>query len=254
MTGQTAQPGSRSHIDRRLAVPYYRQLRDILLERMDSEWVPGGRLPSESEICRAYGVSRTVVRQALHDLDGEGLVLRVKGKGTFITQRKVNATFVQQPVGFHASMTAQGYTVGSNVIALGVAKATPLLAKLLDLAIGEAVVQFDRVRTLDGLPIQVERTSLPHRLVPGFETIDMQDRSLYATLEERYGIRPTSWNRTFEAVPMPRGDADRLGVRLGSPALRISSLSRTADGVAIEYDLAVYRGDRARFEIAFTSQ
>jgi GntR family transcriptional regulator len=254
MTGQAVQPASGAHIDRRLVVPYYRQLRDILARRMDSEWVPGGRLPSESEICRAYGVSRTVVRQALDDLDGEGLLFRVKGKGTFITQRKVNATFVQQPVGFHASMTAQGYTVGSHVLALGAAKATPLLAKLLDLAIGAPVVQLDRVRTLDELPIQVERTYLPHRLVPGFETIDMENRSLYATLEERYGIRPTSWNRTFEVVPMSRGDADRLGVKPGSPALSMSSLSRTADGVAVEYDLAVYRGDRARFEITFVSQ
>lgn len=116
------------------------------------------------------------------------------------------------------------------------------------------MVQLDRVRTLDELPIQVERTYLPHRLVPGFETIDMENRSLYATLEERYGIRPTSWNRTFEVVPMSRGDADRLGVKPGSPALSMSSLSRTADGVAIEYDLAVYRGDRARFEITFMSQ
>lgn len=254
MTGQAVQPAPRTHIDRRLVVPYYRQLRDILLRRMESEWAPGDRLPSESEICRTYGVSRTVVRQALGDLDGEGRLFRVRGKGTFVIQRKVNATFVQQSLGFHASMTAQGYTVRSHVLVLGVAKATPHLAKLLDLAIGAPVVQFDRVRTVDGLPIQVERTSLPHRLVPGFETIDMEDRSLYATLEERYGIRPTSWHRTFEAVPMSRGDAGRLGVKSGSPALSISSLSRTADGVAVEYDLAVYRGDRSEFEVTFVSR
>jgi len=254
MIGEATRPASGTHIDRRLLVPYYRQLRDILLGRIESEWAPGDRIPSESDICDAYGVSRTVVRQALDDLDGEGLLFRVKGKGTFVTQRKVNATFVQQPVGFHASMTAQGYTVRSHVLVLRVAKATPHLAKLLDLAIGAPVVQLDRVRTVDGLPIQVDRTSLPHRLVPGFETIDMEDRSLYATLEERYGIRPTSWRRTFEAVPMPRGDAGRLGVKPGSPALSISSLSRTSDGVAVEYDLAVYGGELSRFEITFMTQ
>jgi Transcriptional regulators len=254
MTSLAALPAPGTYIDRRLVVPYYRQLRDILLRRMENEWVPGDRLPSESEICLTYGVSRTVVRQALEDLDGEGRVFRVRGKGTFVIQRKVNATFVQQSLGFHDSMTAQGYAVGSQVLAIGVAKATPHLAKLLDLAIGEAVVRLDRVRTLDGQPIQVERSSLPYRLVPGFETIDMEDRSLYATLEERYGIRPISWRRTFEAIPMTRGDAGHLGVKPGSPALSISSLSRTADGVAVEYDLAVYRGDRSEFEVTFVSR
>lgn len=254
MTSQAIPTASAAQIDRRLVVPFYRQLRDILLRRMESEWVPGDRLPSENEICRIYGVSRTVVRQALDDLDGEGRLFRVRGKGTYVIQRKVNATFVQQSLGFHASMTAQGYAVGSHVLVLRVANATPHLAKLLHLAIGAPVVQLDRVRTLDGQPIQVERTILPHRLVPGFETIDMEDRSLYATLEEHYGIRPTSWHRTFGAVPMSPSDAGRLEVKAGSPAMSISSLSRTADGVAVEYDVAVYRGDRSEFEVTFVSR
>lgn len=73
-------------IDRRSFVPLYVQLKNIILRQiMSGDLAPGAILASETALCRMYGVSRITVRQALGDLEAEGLLRREPGRGTFIT-------------------------------------------------------------------------------------------------------------------------------------------------------------------------
>jgi GntR family transcriptional regulator len=103
-------------IDVRSYIPYYQQLKQILITDIQHR-NEGDLLPSESDLCRTYSVSRTVVRQALDELEREGLVLKVKGKGTFATGRKLNTSFVQYSLGFYDSMVNAGHSVRSRVLA-----------------------------------------------------------------------------------------------------------------------------------------
>lgn len=235
-------------IDRRSGLPYYYQLRDILLNQLDT-WEAGYKLPSEGELCEAYGVSRTVVRQALDDLASQGLLHKVKGKGTFVTGRKLDATFVQRAAGFHDEMTALGHAVRSRTLVQEVRPASVRVAAKLDLSIDDPVVQLDRVRHVDGEPNQVVRTSLPRALCPGLEAVDMEDRSLYAELAARYGIRPTSGRRTIEATAATPMDAEWLGVDAGAPVLLMESVTADRDDRPFEYFVAVYRGDKSKLHI-----
>src|SRR5262245_51093942 len=67
-------------------VPKHEQLRTILIDLARS-LVPGDILPSERQLCLDYGVSRITVRKALGDLVTEGLLVQVRGKGTFVAAR-----------------------------------------------------------------------------------------------------------------------------------------------------------------------
>jgi GntR family transcriptional regulator len=65
-------------------IPYYIQLMDILRDKIQQkDWAPGDQIPGEKYLCEHYQVSRTVVRQALRELEFEGVIHRQKGKGTF---------------------------------------------------------------------------------------------------------------------------------------------------------------------------
>jgi GntR family transcriptional regulator len=244
-------PGPR--IDVHSLEPYYQQLKRILLEEIESRRREGDLLPSESALCRQYSLSRTVVRQALAELEDDGLVHKVKGRGTYVTGRVLAPSFVQQSLGFHESLVHAGHTVRSKVIDLRTEPCGVALAKLAEVGLGEDVVRFDRVRSVDGRPVQVVRTLLPSRLFPGLEDLDMTDRSLYQVLADTYGLRPATGRRVIDATALSREDARLLGAAEGEPALRVEGGTRSADGVLFEYSVAVSPGDRFRFEIEVAS-
>jgi len=240
-------------IDVRSFEPYYQQLKRILIRDIEANRAEGDLLPSESEMCHAYSVSRTVVRQALGELENEGMVLKVKGKGTYVTGRKLNTSFVQHSLGFYESMQRAGHVVRSQTLTLRTEPCGVSLAKLMEIGVGEEVIRFDRVRSVDSRPVQVVRTVLPARLFPGLAELDMTDRSLYEVLAASYGIRPASGHRAIDATALNSEDAHHLRAPVGHPALRIESITRSAEGVLFEYYVAVYRGDTFKFELEVTS-
>ena len=104
-------------IDRDSPVPYYHQLKELLRDEMASgRWPAGTRVPSEPELCRMFDVSRTVVRQALGDLEHERLLRRRKGLGTFVAEPKIHERLVQTLTGFHDDMLAQGRNPRTRVL------------------------------------------------------------------------------------------------------------------------------------------
>ncbi len=244
----------RSTIDIRSFEPYYLQLKRILMKDIEADGAEGSLLPSEAEMCSQYSVSRTVVRQALAELDSEGLVLKVKGKGTFWTGRKLDTSFIQDTLGFYESMSKAGHVVQSRILKLTTEPCSVDVARLLEVGVGEQVIRFDRVRSIDNRPVQVVRAFMPVRLFPGLVDLDMTDRSLYQVLRDSYDVRPTSGHRAIEAVALSRECADYLGVPKGTPGLRMHSVTRSSDGVIFEHYVAHYRGDSFRFELEVRSR
>jgi GntR family transcriptional regulator len=240
-------------IDVRSFEPYYQQLKRILAKEIEDRRGEGDMLPSESDLCRQYSVSRTVVRQALGELEDDGLVHKVKGKGTFVTGRPLNTSFVQHSLGFYESMQRAGHAVRSRTIRMSTEPAGVSMAKLVEIAVGESIIRFDRVRSVDGRPVQVVRTVLPARLFPGLTDRDMTDRSLYQVLAADYGVRPASGHRAIDATALTGEDAGHLGAPEGQPALRIESVTRSDLGVLFEYYVAIYRGDSFKFELEVSS-
>ena len=89
-----------SGIDRKSPLPFYYQLKQLVLTDLrERNLAPGDRLPGDHELCDTYRVSRTVVRQALTELETEGVIQRVKGRGTFVAPRRTSEHLVQSLTG-----------------------------------------------------------------------------------------------------------------------------------------------------------
>jgi len=237
-------------IDRYSPVPYYHQLKELLRDEIASgRWPAGSRIPSEPELCRALDVSRTVVRQALGDLEYERLLRRRKGLGTFVIEPKIRGRLVQSLTGFHDDMLAQGRIPRTRVLQRRVVPAGRTVAEHLGVAPGTDVVMIERVRSVDDEPIVLVTTYLPHDLVPGLAEIDFTDRSLYGTLVERYGLHIDHGRRMLESIGANAAAAEHLGIEEGEPLLYLRSVTYLADGRAIEYYEARHRGDRTVLEV-----
>lgn len=237
-------------IRRDLPIPYYFQLIELLRERILSGTLAAGSLiPSEHDLCATYGLSRTVVRQALGELVADGLLYRVKGKGTYVAPRKLEEKFVQRSDGFYREMTDRGYTVTSLVLEQRILIPPPAVREALRLPGGSLAIKIDRLRSVDGDTMLFVHTYLPYDLCPDLAAIDLSTCSLYALLRERYNLVMASGIRTVEAVAATATLTRLLHVAQGAPLLKIESTSYLADGRPLEYYEAWHRGDRSKFEI-----
>jgi len=108
---------STTQIDFDSHIPFYIQLMEILKEQIRSgKWKPGDQIPGEQELCSIYNISRTVVRQALLELELDGVINRRKGKGTFIAEPKISEGLVQNLTGFYQDMVERGLKPVTQVL------------------------------------------------------------------------------------------------------------------------------------------
>jgi GntR family transcriptional regulator len=231
-------------------IPYYIQLMDIMREKVqEAEWTPGDQIPGEQDLCEHYQVSRTVVRQALRELEFEGVITRHKGKGTFISLPKISEGLVQKLTGFYQDMVERGLKPGSKVMHQRVIPASEKIARYLSITPGEKVIDIQRLRFINDEPIQLVTTYLPYKIFPSLADLDLTNRSLYEYLEKECGIFIAKGQRYIEAVLANEYEAEVLGIERGAPLLMLDSVSFSEDGLPVEYYHALHRGDRSRFEV-----
>jgi GntR family transcriptional regulator len=231
-------------------IPYYIQLMDILKVKVQqAEWAPGDQIPGEQDLCERYQVSRTVVRQALRELEYEGVITRQKGKGTFISLPKISEGLVQKLTGFYQDMVERGLKPSSQVLHKNVGPSTEKVARFLNIEPGEEVIDIQRLRYINDEPIQLVTTYIPYKICPSLASADLSNQSLYAYLEKECGIYLSKGHRFIEAVLANEHEALQLGIERGAPLLMLDSVSYSEDGQPIEYYHALHRGDRSRFEV-----
>jgi GntR family transcriptional regulator len=237
-------------IDRMSPLPFYYQLKQILLTELKTrELAPGARLPGDHELCDAYDVSRTVVRQALSELETEGVIERVKGRGTFVAQRKTGERLVQSLTGLFEDVEARGSHLRSDVRRLEVVPADEQVAQSLDLELGASVIVLERLRFVDEEPWVLVTTYLPFEIAPGLLTDDLENQSLYGLLEQKYGVQLRYGQRAIEASIAGAALARNLGVSPGDPVLVLRS-TVYGNQRPVEMFVAYHRGDRSRFEVS----
>lgn len=234
-------------IDRSLPTPLYHQLEHILRRDIEAGVYHAGELlPSESDICERYDVSRSVVRQTLANLAHAGLVHTERGRGSFVAERKLHERFVQSATGFYDDLTRMGYKLTTKVVDQRLCELPLQVREFLDHPTG---IRIDRVRSVEGRVLAYVTTYLPADLCPGLEDQDLNDRSLYEHLFRSYGLRVHGGRRTVEAVAASDEVAGHLEVTPGTPLLLLRSASRTADGAPLEWFEAWHRADRTMFEV-----
>ena len=234
-------------------IPLYHQIADRLRARIASGAYPlDSRLPTENELAEQLGVSRPTVRQALDLLDREGLVVRVKGSGTFVSQPKLVHESTSFISGYREESRKKHRTLCTKVVCLQVEKAEGKVAEALRIAPGTPVTRLTRVRRLEnvysGAPVVYTTVYVPVELFPDMERVDFTSASLYEKLEE-LGRPVVHASRRLEVVTPPAEVAAGLGITAFEPVVYIVSQGVTRGGLAVEYSESFYPASRSSFRI-----
>lgn len=237
-------------IDKKVPVPLYFQLKELILKEIKSGSYPeGSMIPTEKELGDMFQISRTTVRQAIAELVNEGWLYRVKSKGTFVSRPKIQQDFMNKIESFTTEMERKGFSVSTEVLDFKVTQADEITAGALKLKAGDKVIYLYRKRCTDGEPIVTIETFLPYKDCEFLMGTDFTHTTLYSKLDESEETRIDYMVRKAQAVGATAADAKLLNMKKGEPIHFFISTGFNKYGKPIEYSLSRYRGDRSEFEV-----
>jgi GntR family transcriptional regulator len=225
--------------------PRYLQLgRHLAAVIRDGGIGPDGQLPPERDLAQLAGVSRVTVRKAMAELAQAGLVVRRRGAGSFARFIDNSAAprleqSLSTLTSFTDYMRARGKTSTSRVLSRGLFAPTPDETMALGLAVGTLVARIERLRSADGTPMAIERSSLPPDILPQPESVET---SLYAVLR-RTDNAPTRAVQRISAINLGPDEAQLLNLSAGAAALRIDRTGYLRSGRPVEFTRGLYRSD-----------
>ena len=241
-------PSSLQHLNPNEATPLYLQLKDGLLALLhNGEWPEGQPLPSERELSEGLKVSRSTVRQAIHELELEGWLSRQQGRGTFLMQSKVEQP-LEMITSFSENMRQAGKKAESKLISATLEPANARIAKALKLRSASVVAVITRLRIADGQPLMLERSHLNYSLVPGILEQPLEG-SLYELLHGKYRLAFAQGVEGLEATIAESWLAKHLGIKRGAPVLYTERTVYTDSGVALEFTQRYGRADKCSFRV-----
>jgi GntR family transcriptional regulator len=232
-------------INRTSAEPYYQQLGHILEQRIRSkELSPGQRLPSESDLCRTFDLSRSTVRETLRSLQEQGLIRMIPRRGAFVAEQSSGDWMLQVTRGFFETEVDGTRTVDTTVFRSGLEPLPREASDALGLEPGAAGFILERLRCLDGKPAVYSTNFMPPEVGAVLAGTDVLrgTQSLNQTLRAA-GYQISSARREVAAVGAPELPARFLGLDVRDPVLLIRSLSRGADGRPFDYYRSYARSD-----------
>lgn len=202
----------------------YEQIRQDIINKIESkELKPNQVIPSENELCLAYSVSRITVRKAIDELVHDGLLYRIKGKGSFVRDNASEG--LSRIYSFTEAILHQGKTPSKKLLSLTVEEADADVRQKMDLEEKEEVYVIKSLYFADNKPYCINTSILPKRLFPKLELFDFNHNSLYEVLKSFYQLSVTKARQVINATVGSREIYDYLGTEKSQPLLRINATS-----------------------------
>ncbi|MET1077462.1 MAG: UTRA domain-containing protein [Pseudomonas sp.] len=208
---------------------------------------PGSQLPAERKLSELFSTTRITLREALGQLEAQGLIYREERRGWFVSPPRLAYNPLVRSH-FHAMVGEQGRVPATEVLAARLLPASAEICALLELPACSSALQIRRARRIDGRLVLYVEHYLNPQYFPGLLDFDLT-LSLTDLYASQYGIR---YGRVrFDMLPtaLPVEAAAALKVAVGSPALRITRINRDQHGRLIDCDIEYWRHDALRVSV-----
>lgn len=221
---------------------YYKIENDLKNKIFSGKYKEGGLLPSEKELMNMYKVSRLTARAAVNRLATDRLVVKLQGKGTFVAAPKMNFK-LGSLYRTDEEILMKFYKIKTEVLVLKKVVPDKSIQLYLDIPEKEKVIFLERIKYANKTPFALIKSYLPCHYVPGLESLNLTNKSLYQTIENFYKLQLLETEEIIEAINADNKTSKLLNVKPGTSLLLNNRVTRLIDGSPIEYGIVQYRSD-----------
>lgn len=229
-------------------IPIYQVIeKDLRVAILEGKLKQGDLVPSETELSSKYKVSRMTVRQAINNLLIDGYIYRHKGRGTFVTFNKKEMDKQDKPFfSFTNEMKGIDAPITTSVLEFQESTADEVIAKRLQLKVGDPIIYVERLRQSNNTPVAYERVYLPKNMYNNLEE-RVFESSFHDYVQEELNWKIRNCVRAIEARGITKRIAELLHQREGEPSLYMSSVTYLENGRAFVYTRCYFHGEHFRF-------
>lgn len=230
-----------------IPMPLFQLVKESIRSKiLDGTYAPHEKLPSEREMTEAFSVSRITIRQALSELQREGLIFKINGKGTFVSKPKARFD-VSQLRGFGESAASIGQEAFSKLISISTGDPTKTIREKLQLEKDQNVTKIKRLRFLNREPLAFDISYAASHIGERIGAADLQTRDIFDILENDCGILVSSAEVNAEAMICDEDLAQHLKLTKHGAVLHIERTILAENKTPILYENLYYRGDCFKF-------
>jgi len=227
---------------------YQRIALDIVTAIKSGKIKQGDRTLSENEIIAKYEVSNTTARKALQEVEHEGWITKVKGKGAFVradvVERRINKI-----LSFTRNMIQAGRQPGTRVLDGRIIQADySSVINGRQYTVKAPVFKINRLRLADGAPMMLETRYISMALCPGIDKKNLEG-SLYEIYANEYGLHLTRIEQTLGVEMMGSAVAGLFDIQEPAPAFRVEGVTFCGKDLVLEIELSLYHGKEYKFVV-----
>ena len=223
----------------------------VLQEKLKTKFLklkPHSQIPSVRQLATQYDVSSMTVRQALSELQNDGLIYTVPGSGTYVAGEKLSKKLVF--ISFSEEIKQKGMKPSSIILKAEKTKiANKKLAEVLQIAVGEYAYRIKRVRLAAGVALSIEDSYIPCENAPGLLDHDLKS-SLYEIFSDVYEHAVIKAESTVSPILLDKEQAEILNAPVKTPSLMFNLTGFDARGKTMEHCVSVKRGDLYDFKFS----
>lgn len=236
-------------VDRYNQEKLYIQLTRIFLDEITAgRWELNQRIPSEEELCKKYGISKITVRQAINNLVSDGYLMKIQGKGTFVTS-VMPVVGLAMKTRLTEEMFGEEVEFKKEILNKGIEDPSPEIKAYLKTE--ERIYHVLCRRMVSREPAYLDESFILYQLFPDIDHIDIEKNSLYMIIQER-GLRKIfKVIQTVEVLKIWGDAARQLELDEGVHVLAVHRLFLSSDNTPVAYTRLLGRSDRYKFQTEF---
>lgn len=213
----------------------YLKIRDFLAADIAAgKWSENDKLPSERQLSEQFSTTRVTARQALTQLEAEGLIFRSNRRGWFVTPPRINYD-PSRDIGFVRYVEEQGFTARTQTLEKKLIELPDWIADKVGLERGTPVYEILRRRYINDRPCLIEKIFLNPKHCPGVLQYSL-DRSLWKLLKAEYNLEPVERHLEIYPQTLEQPIAEALDANTGTTGLYIRRICRDQNGDFLELD------------------